>query len=113
MNTYHYHCRRKTKLQAKWLRLNKAIYGEAIGYLYGSKFTFADTNALHDFLVSIGPRMRGRLVEIEIAQWGYSAAHKAMNYPAMSVLADAVNLERVWLNICHWNARNACIHYCV
>jgi hypothetical protein len=82
--------------------LSKEIYGEAIGYLYSDKFIFADTNALHDFLTSIGPRMRGRLREIEVAEWGYSSAHKAMNYPAMSLLSDATNLERIWLNICHW-----------
>ena len=45
--------------------------------------------------------MRARLRDIEVAAWGYSSAHKAMNYPAMSLLADAVHLERIWLNICN------------
>jgi hypothetical protein len=49
--------------------------------------------------------MRARLRDIEVAEWGYSSAHKAMNYPAMCALADAVNLERIWLNICHWEVR--------
>jgi hypothetical protein len=84
------------------LRLNKTIYDEALGLLYSHKFSFADTNALHDFLTQIGPRMRPKLRVLEVAEWGYSTAHKAMNYPAMSLLGDAVNLESVWLNICHW-----------
>ena len=95
----------KAILQSKLLRVNKAIYNEAIGYLYSDKFTFKDTNALHDFLTAIGPRMRARLRDIEVAEWGYSSAHKAMNYPAISLLADAISLERVWLNICHWEVR--------
>lgn len=103
---------RKNILRSTLLRVNKAIYHEAVGYLYGNKFTFADTNALHDFLTAIGPRMRARLREIEVAEWGYSSAHKAMNYPAMSLLADAVNLERIWLNICHWEVRSMVAELC-
>jgi hypothetical protein len=79
--------------------------------LYSHRFTFVDTNALHDFLTQIGARMRPKLRDIEVAKWCDTPTLKAMNYPAMSLLSDAVNLERVWLDIDYWQVRSFCLRY--
>jgi hypothetical protein len=81
---------------------HEAIYEEAHMYLYSRRFVFVDTYTLHSFLTIIGVKNRAKLHDIEVGEWGYSAAHKAVNYPAISLLADATNLTRFGLNICQW-----------
>ena len=90
----------KQRLTPAILVACKAINEEATGFLYSRPFVFGDTHALHAFLTQIGPKHRPILRDIEVAEWGYSTAQKAVNFPAMSLLSDALNLERVMLNIC-------------
>lgn len=88
-----------TRLSSKILRLSRTIYGEAVGILYSQPIILTDTYALHDFMVQIGPKHKALLRDVEVCQWGCSGAHLAINFPAMAAMADAVNLERLKLNI--------------
>jgi hypothetical protein len=80
----------------------EVIYEEAHMYLYSRPVVCVDTYTLHSFLTIIGAKNRAKLRDVEVAEWGYSAAHKAINFPAVSLLADATKLERFGLNICQW-----------
>ena len=75
------------------LLLNKAIHAETQPILYaGNGFALEDTMALYTFLTIIGPKNRATLTNVTIYGWGFTKAHKAFNYPALTMLADAVNL---------------------
>jgi hypothetical protein len=87
------------KLATKILTLSKSIYDEAIGFLYSKPIILTDTYALHSFLIQIGPKHRAMLRDVEVCEWGSTGARQAMNYPAMSSLADAINLQRLKLNV--------------
>jgi hypothetical protein len=81
------------------LVLNHQIYSEAQPILYGSnEFILEDTTALYRFLANIGPRNAAVLVDVTIKGWGQSKAHKALNHPAFTLLASAVNLRRLHLD---------------
>jgi hypothetical protein len=80
----------------------KAIYEEAHMYLYSKPFICMDTYTLHSFLTTIGVRNRAKLRDIEVSEWGYSSAYKAVNFPAISLLADATKLERLGINVIQW-----------
>lgn len=86
------------------LCVNKEIYWEARNYLYSRRFLFLDPTVLYTFLAQIGPGIRPLLRDVAIAEWGYTATHKPVNSPAMTLLADATRLERLWINVCHWEA---------
>lgn len=102
-------------LSSKILRLSRAIYDEAVGILYSQPIILTDTYALHDFMVQIGPRHRALLRDVEVCQWGHGGAHGAMNYPAMAAMADAVNLERLKLNVNKYGVwfKSHCTHKCL
>lgn len=53
---------------------------------------------MHAFLATIGPKNRATVTDITIKGWGYTKAHKALNHPALTMLADAVNLTRLHLD---------------
>lgn len=81
------------------LLLNQAIYAETQPILYaGNTFALEDTTALHAFLATIGPKNRATLTDLSIQGWGYTKAHKALNHPAFTLLAGAVNLGRLHLD---------------
>lgn len=81
------------------LALNHEIYSEAQPILYRSNaFVLADTTALHNFLAIIGSKNAAALANVTIKGWGHSKAHKALNYPAFTLLAGAVNLKRLHLD---------------
>jgi hypothetical protein len=81
------------------LALNRQIYSEAQPILYSSNaFTLEDTTAMHSFLANIGPRNAAMLADVTIKGWGYSKGHKALNHPAFTLLASAVNLRRLHLD---------------
>ena len=81
------------------LALNRQIYGEAQPILYRSNaFVVEDTTALHSFLANIGSRNAAALADVTIKGWGHSKAHKALNHPAFTLLANAVNLRRLHLD---------------
>lgn len=86
------------------LLLNREIYAEARPILYGTnEFFLEDTTALHNFLATIGPQNRAILVDLTVKGWGYSKAHKAMNHPAFTLLAGAVNIQRLRMDCkIHW-----------
>lgn len=78
------------------LLVNRQIYSEAQPILYGQNaFALEDTMALHAFLANIGPRNVAALADVTIKGWGYTKAHKALNHPALTLLAGAVNLKRL------------------
>ena len=78
------------------LLVNRQIYSEAQPILYGQNaFALEDTMALHAFLANIGPRNVAALADVTIKGWGYTKAHKALNYPALTLLAGAVDLKRL------------------
>ncbi|KAE9962558.1 hypothetical protein BLS_000178 [Venturia inaequalis] len=92
------------RLSSRILRICRAMYDEAIGILYSQPITLTDTYALHDFMVQIGPKHRALLRDVEVCEWGSGGAHGAMNFPAMATMADAVNLERIKLNVNKWGS---------
>lgn len=74
--------------------------------LYGGNvFALEDTTALHAFCANIGPKNCATLRELHIKAWGYTKSHKAMNHPAFTILGQAVNLERLYIDCqIHWGA---------
>ena len=83
----------------KLLVLNHQIYAEAQPILYGhNSFAIEDTAALHAFCANIGPKNCASIREIRIKGWGQSKVYKAMNHPAFTILANAVNLERLYID---------------
>ncbi|OCL05464.1 hypothetical protein AOQ84DRAFT_366620 [Glonium stellatum] len=77
------------------LATNRQIYSEAQPVLYSNTFMLEDTTALHAFMASLSPKTRGLLETISIHGWGYTKAHKALNHPGLTMLADAVNLRQL------------------
>ena len=78
------------------LLLNHAIYAETQPILYaGNAFAVEDTTAMHAFLANIGPKNRATITDLTVKGWGYTKAHKALNHPALTMLADAVSLKRL------------------
>lgn len=78
------------------LLLNQAIYAETQPILYaGNTFAFEDTTALHAFLANIGPKNIATVTDVTLRGWGFTRAHKALNHPAFTMLAGAVNLSRL------------------
>lgn len=81
------------------LLLNRAIYAEAQPILYASNaFALEDTTALHAFLAIIGPKNRATITDLTIKGWGYTRTHKALNHPALTMLACAANLKHLYLD---------------
>lgn len=81
------------------LLLNREIYAEAQPILYASNaFAVEDTTALHAFLANIGPKNCATIADVTISGWGYTKAHKALNHPAFTLLANAVNLTRLHID---------------
>ncbi|KAK4695212.1 hypothetical protein P7C71_g2499, partial [Lecanoromycetidae sp. Uapishka_2] len=86
-------------LVPKILLLNHEIYAQAQPILYASNtYAAEDTMALHAFLANIGTKNRATLSHVVIKGWGYTKAHKALNHPAFTLLADAVNLRRLHID---------------
>lgn len=81
------------------LLLNKEIYAQTQPILYATNaFAVEDTMALHAFLANIGTKNRATLADLTIKGWGYTKSHKALNHPAFTMLAGAVNLTRLHLD---------------
>ncbi|KAF2756291.1 hypothetical protein EJ05DRAFT_478299 [Pseudovirgaria hyperparasitica] len=89
------------------LALNKQIHVEAVAVLYSNEFVFADTQAMYNFLAQIGSHRRF-VRYITIKEWGWgNGTHKAINHPAMTLLCDAVGLEKfkVSCTFCSHNSK--------
>ena len=83
------------------LLLNQAIYAETQPILYaGNTFSVEDTTAMHAFLSIIGPKNRATITDLSIKAWGFTRAHKALNFPAFTMLVGAVSLTRLHID-CH------------
>ena len=79
--------------------LNKQVYAETQPLLYSANdFILEDTTALHTFLASIGHNNVATLKDLTINGWGHTKAHKAMNFPALTLLGGATKLERIEFN---------------
>jgi hypothetical protein len=101
---YHYHRqnsknedsdRERTEFSPNILAVSKTIHAEAASFLYTQRIVVADTYALLTFLNQIGPQNASMLRELTIQGWCSSRSHKSINYPAMSLLAIATNLEKL------------------
>lgn len=79
------------------LAVNQQINAEAINYLYGHDFIFADPTALHSFLATIGLRNQQRLTDIAIMAWGHSGVGKGNNHASLTLLAGATQLKALRL----------------
>jgi hypothetical protein len=73
----------------------KKINAEAKAILYSQPFFVSDTSALQAFLLRLGPPTMGLLRDLTIISWCKSRSAKAVNLPAMAMLRDASNLERL------------------
>ncbi|KAL8951797.1 MAG: hypothetical protein Q9222_002246 [Ikaeria aurantiellina] len=81
------------------LVMNREIYAETQPILYGANtFALEDTITLLNFAAGIGRRNCETLRELSLKHYGDSATRKAMNHPAFSMLASAVNLTRLNLD---------------
>ena len=81
------------------LLLNRAIYAETQPILYaGNTFFFQNTAAMYAFLAIIGPKNRATLTDVTLRGWGFTKTHKALNHPAFTMLAGAVNLTRLHID---------------
>ena len=84
------------KLSPALLATNHQIHSEASPLLYGRTVCCEDTMTLHAFLAQIGLANQALLRDIVIAHWGNRReAARTMNYPAMTLLVGAVNLQRL------------------
>jgi hypothetical protein len=75
------------------LAVSKTIYAEAASFLYGQRIIVADNYALLSFLNQIGHQHTSMLRKISIKEWCSGRAHRSINFPAMTLLASATNLE--------------------
>ena len=90
--------------------LSKQVYAETQPILYSANdFVLEDTTALHTFLARIGHNNVATLKDLTINGWGHTKAHKAMNFPALTLLGGATKLERIDFNcsITYGGASNA------
>jgi len=82
------------------LAVSKQIHSEAVGYLYKQSIILSDTMALHNFIAAIGSK-RPLVTNLTIKEWGHGrGAHKAMNFSALTLLAECTNLQTLTLD-CH------------
>lgn len=84
----------KPALVPALLATSKAISAEVASMFWGQPFYFADSTALHTFLISLRPSSKALLRDITLLSWGASRSHKFMNCPAFGQLRGALNLER-------------------
>jgi hypothetical protein len=75
------------------LAVSKTIYAEAASFLYGQRISVADNYTLLSFLNQIGRQHTSMLREVSIKKWCSGRAHRSINFPAMTLLASATNLE--------------------
>lgn len=55
-------------------------------------------------IATAGPKNCALLTDITIKAWGYTKAHKAMNFPAFTMLGSAVNLQSLYISCrIHWD----------
>ncbi|QDS73857.1 hypothetical protein FKW77_006755 [Venturia effusa] len=77
------------------LTVSKTVHAEAASFLYGQRINFADNYSLLSFLNQIGREHTSMLREICIKEWCSGRAHRSINFPAMTLLASATNLEHL------------------
>ena len=81
------------------LLLNREINAETRSTLYGGNhFIFEDPAAMYTFLATIGPQNRAVLTDLTVKGWNHSRATKMMNYPALTMMADAVKLQHLHMD---------------
>jgi len=82
------------------LSVSKAVYAEAANVLYGQPIVVVDNVTLFNFASTMTPRTAAMLRNITVAFWCHTAAHRQMNYAAMTLLAavGAVHLDRLNLD---------------
>lgn len=81
------------------LLLNRAIHAETQPILYGGNtFALEDTKTLHAFLANIGHKNCATLTDITLLGWGTTRTQTALNYPAFTLLVDAVKLQHLHLD---------------
>lgn len=96
----------RQELRPAILAVCSQIYEEASPLLYGQSIHVDDTMTLHAFIACTSHRNRLLLREIVVHSWGMGrGAHKAMNHPALTLLATCTNLEHVFFACqIHWGS---------
>ncbi|KAM0716678.1 hypothetical protein Q7P37_008123 [Cladosporium fusiforme] len=84
------------------LAVNKQIHNETVNMLYGQKFFFKDTDALHRFLAIIGLRNQQRLLHLDVTNFCTGRNTRALNHCAFMSLAGATNLKTLRLHNDYW-----------
>jgi len=87
-------------LASKLLRLCRQIHEEAVPILYNNSFIFETTVSMWAFLSNIGRNNRQFLKDITLRTWkNYASLEKDMNVPALTMLADSININRFCLDL--------------
>jgi len=63
--------------------------------LYAAPIIVEDTTALHAWLLGLRKETRGLVEDVTVAGWGQSKIYKAMNFPALTLLAEGATRLRV------------------
>ncbi|KAL1797799.1 hypothetical protein ACET3X_004405 [Alternaria dauci] len=75
------------------LAVSKQIHQECIDILYGNnEFIFANSFALYNFMINLGPRTAKHLKTLRIRGWLYGRAMKAYNHSCFATLVWATNI---------------------
>jgi hypothetical protein len=80
------------------LAVSKQIHQEARDILYNNELIFADSFALYNFLINVGPDAAKQIKHLRIMGWGWGRAMKAYNHSCFAVLAWATNVETLHLD---------------
>ncbi|CAO2655170.1 Nn.00g102340.m01.CDS01 [Neocucurbitaria sp. VM-36] len=85
-------CEVPISLAPSLLAVSKQVHYEAREVLYSNEFIFADTFALYNLLINLGPSGAKQLKTLRLLGWGYGRAMKAYNHACFAVLAWATNI---------------------
>jgi hypothetical protein len=75
------------------LAVSKQVYTEGHDILYSNEFIFADTSALYNFLINLGPSGSKYLKTLRLRGWGYGRGAKTYNNACFAALVWATNIE--------------------
>jgi hypothetical protein len=75
------------------LVVSKQIYHEACDILYDNEFIFADSFALYNFLLNLGPTGAKQLKHVRMLEWCSGRGMNGYNHSCFAVLVHATNLK--------------------
>jgi hypothetical protein len=80
------------------LAVSKQVHQEAREILYNNQFVFANSFAVYNFLINLGPDAAKQLKHVRIMGWGFGRAMKGYNHSCFAVLLWASNIETLHLD---------------